>query len=90
MLVYNDSHLDSTASLNAVLRGQKRTKLLHTSGTCPGDGKKIIKSIFYQSHVIALRSEGIWGLMTAWVTVGHLGVTAGHFRVIKGPLRVRN
>ena len=54
MLVYNDSHLDSTASLNAVLRGQKRTKLLHTSGTCPGDGKKIIKSIFYQSHVIAL------------------------------------
>ena len=46
---------------------------------------------------IALHSEGIRGLMIAWVTVGHLGVTVGHFRataghlrVIKGPLRVRN
>ena len=46
---------------------------------------------------IPLHSEGIWGLMIAWVTVGHLGVTVGHFRataghlrVIKGPLRVRN
>ena len=46
---------------------------------------------------ITLHSEGIWGLMIAWVTVGHLGVTVGHFRataghlrVIKGPLRVRN
>ena len=45
----------------------------------------------------AVHSEGIWGLMIAWVTVGHLGVTVGHFRataghlrVIKGPLRVRN
>ena len=44
-----------------------------------------------------VHSEGIWGLMIAWVTVGHLGVTVGHFRataghlrVIKGPLRVRN
>ena len=44
-----------------------------------------------------MHSEGIWGLMIAWVTVGHLGVTVGHFRataghlrVIKGPLRVRN
>ena len=51
------------------------------------------------SHTKALASisEGIWGLMIAWVTVGHLGVTVGHFRataghlrVIKGPLRVRN
>ena len=48
-------------------------------------------------HLVALHSEGIWGLMIAWVTVGHLGVTVGHFRataghlrVIKGPLRVRN
>ena len=47
--------------------------------------------------MVALHSEGIWGLMIAWVTVGHLGVTVGHFRataghlrVIKGPLRVRN
>ena len=46
---------------------------------------------------VPLHSEGIWGLMIAWVTVGHLGVTVGHFRataghlrVIKGPLRVRN
>ena len=46
---------------------------------------------------IPVHSEGIWGLMIAWVTVGHLGVTVGHFRataghlrVIKGPLRVRN
>ena len=45
----------------------------------------------------AVHSEGILGLMIAWVTVGHLGVTVGHFRataghlrVIKGPLRVRN
>ena len=44
-----------------------------------------------------LHSEGSWGLMIAWVTVGHIGVTVGHFRataghlrVIKGPLRVRN
>ena len=44
-----------------------------------------------------VHSEEIWGLMIAWVTVGHLGVTVGHFRataghlrVIKGPLRVRN
>merc|ERR1711884_429846 len=28
----------TTASLSAVLRSQKRTKLLHISGTCPGDG----------------------------------------------------
>ena len=48
-------------------------------------------------QIAALHSEGIWGLMIAWVTVGHLGVTVGHFRataghlrVIKGPLRVRN
>ena len=27
-----------TASLSAVFRSQKRTKLLHTSGACPGDG----------------------------------------------------
>ena len=27
-----------TASLSAVFRSQKRTKLLHISGTCPGDG----------------------------------------------------
>ena len=46
---------------------------------------------------VSVHSEGIWGLMIAWVTVGHLGVTVGHFRataghlrVIKGPLRVRN
>ena len=46
---------------------------------------------------VIMHSEGIWGLMIAWVTVGHLGVTVGHFRataghlrVIKGPLRVRN
>ena len=46
---------------------------------------------------VTMHSEGIWGLMIAWVTVGHLGVTVGHFRataghlrVIKGPLRVRN
>ena len=46
---------------------------------------------------MTMHSEGIWGLMIAWVTVGHLGVTVGHFRataghlrVIKGPLRVRN
>ena len=45
----------------------------------------------------AVHSEDIWGLMIAWVTVGHLGLTVGHFRataghlrVIKGPLRVRN
>ena len=45
----------------------------------------------------AVHSEEIWGLMIAWVTVGHLGVTVGHFRataghlrVIKGHLRVRN
>ena len=30
--------LHSTASLSAVFRSQKRTKLLHTSGACPGDG----------------------------------------------------
>ena len=48
-------------------------------------------------RVSTVHSEGIWGLMIAWVTVGHLGVTVGHFRataghlrVIKGPLRVRN
>ena len=47
--------------------------------------------------MMSVHSEGIWGLMIAWVTVGHLGVTVGHFRataghlrVIKGPLRVRN
>ena len=27
-----------TASLSAILRSQKGTKLLHTSGACPGDG----------------------------------------------------
>ena len=27
-----------TASLSAVFRSQKGTKLLHTSGACPGDG----------------------------------------------------
>ena len=30
--------LHFTASLSAVFRSQKRTKLLHTSGSCPGDG----------------------------------------------------
>ena len=61
---------------------------------------KIYKTLTFQGryeHTIPLHSEGIWGLMIAWVTVGHLGVTVGHFRataghlrVIKGPLRVRN
>merc|ERR1712155_119271 len=32
------SRLKVTASLSAVFRSQKRTKLLHISGTCPGDG----------------------------------------------------
>ena len=32
----------TTASLSAVFRSQKRTKLLHISGTCPGDTKKMI------------------------------------------------
>ena len=30
--------LANTASLSGVLRSQKGTKLLHTSGACPGDG----------------------------------------------------
>ena len=30
--------MDITASLSAVFRSQKGTKLLHTSGACPGDG----------------------------------------------------
>ena len=30
--------LSFTASLSAVFRSQKGTKLLHTSGACPGDG----------------------------------------------------
>ena len=60
----------------------------------------MLEKIFqlYRSHgSVPVHSEGIWGLMIAWVTVGHLGVTVGHFRataghlrVIKGPLRVRN
>ena len=32
------SKVQFTASLSAVFRSQKRTKLLHTSGACPGDG----------------------------------------------------
>ena len=54
-------------------------------------------TLILKSTLVPLHSEGIWGLMIAWVTVGHLGVTVGHFRataghlrVIKGPLRVRN
>ena len=42
-----------------------------------------------------VHSEGIWGVVIAWVTVGHLRViighlrvTIGHLRVIKGHLRV--
>ena len=31
-----------------------------------------------------LHSEGIWGLMIAWVIVGHLRVTVGHLRVTIG------
>ena len=34
----NKKQSEHTASLNAVFRSQKRTKLLHTSGACPGDG----------------------------------------------------
>ena len=56
-----------------------------------------VTSVVSVTAHITLHSEGIWGLMIAWVTVGHLGVTVGHFRataghlrVIKGPLRVRN
>ena len=56
-----------------------------------------ISLTFIFDVTITMHSEGIWGLMIAWVTVGHLGVTVGHFRataghlrVIKGPLRVRN
>ena len=44
-----------------------------------------------------MHSEGNWGFMIAWVTVGHLRViighlraTVGHLRVIKGHLRVSN
>ena len=55
------------------------------------------RSLISNKSQVAMHSEGIWGLMIAWVTVGHLGVTVGHFRataghlrVIKGPLRVRN
>ena len=47
--------------------------------------------------MVSLHSEEIWGVMIAWVTVGHLRVTlghiratVGHFRVIKGHLRVSN
>ena len=38
-----------TASLSAVLRSKKRTKLLHISGTCPGDGSHLLLmyKIFY-------------------------------------------
>ena len=46
---------------------------------------------------LPLHSEGIWGVMIAWVTAGHLRftlghirATVGHFRVIKGHLRVSN
>ena len=46
---------------------------------------------------VTMHSEGIWGLMIAWVTVGHLRVitghlraTVGHLRVFKGHLRVSN
>ena len=30
--------IKNTASLSVILRSQKGTKLLHTSGACPGDG----------------------------------------------------
>ena len=32
------SLLELTASLSVILRSQKGTKLMHTSGACPGDG----------------------------------------------------
>ena len=66
----------------------------HAAGPGGGDTAATHGAV---SRYVTVHSEGIWGLMIAWVTVGHLGVTVGHFRataghlrVIKGPLRVRN
>ena len=38
--------------------------------------------------MVSLHSEEIWGVMIAWVTVGHLMVTLGHIRATIGHLRV--
>ena len=58
---------------------------------------RIFIHFFKWITMIAFHSEGNWGVMIAWVNVGHLRViighlraTVGHLRVIKGHLRVSN
>ena len=93
--------LQCVARLVADCRGETapaRTSQRSTSRQRAGPGHAQHRGTYPRSTLQGtVHSEGIWGLMIAWVTVGHLGVTVGHFRataghlrVIKGPLRVRN
>ena len=47
-----------TATLSAVLRGQNSSKLLHTSGTCPGDGSQIYKIFHMHTCVLSHQIMG--------------------------------